>query len=456
MDETLYAFLKVADSHHLLDRPFIRGGTTPSTVPHFTSFVSLSWQQMIAHPLFTALRRFFSRLIPDHGDIRRQRTSEARFRALLASAPVGIVIVDRAGRLVMVNQKIVDMFGYAPAALVGEALEMLLPPRLRTQHDAHRTGYFANPRARAMGVGLDLIGRRQDGSEFPIEVGLSYIETVDGQLAIGFVNDISERKQAEARLRQLNQELEQRVLERTAHLTAVNKELEAFSYSVSHDLRAPLRAISGFSQALLEDYGDRLDAEGQEFLDLIHIESERMSQLIDGLIDLSRYSRNPLIREPVNLSQMSRQIARDLQTQAPQRQVDFHIPEDIVAHGDAKLLRVVLRNLLENAWKYTAKQPRAEIIFGTTNAADGAADGAVYFVRDNGVGFNMAYVHKLFVPFQRLHSPVDFAGTGIGLATVQRIVRRHGGNIYAEGAPNQGATFYFTLGSGGRHKHDTA
>lgn len=236
-------------------------------------------------------------------------------------------------------------------------------------------------------------------------------------------------------------ELEERVAERTFELVAVNKELEAFAYSVSHDLRAPLRGIDGFSQALLEDYADRLDAEGQDYLRRVQAASQRMGGLIDDLLNLSRVTRGEMHRETVDLSGLAQMITSEIQQREPERQVEFVIADGLVARGDARLLQVVLENLLGNAWKFTAKHPRARIEFGVTRHNEKRE----YFVRDDGVGFDIAYADKLFGAFQRLHSATEFEGTGIGLATVQRIIRRHGGRVWAEGAVEEGATFYFTL-----------
>jgi signal transduction histidine kinase len=250
--------------------------------------------------------------------------------------------------------------------------------------------------------------------------------------------------ESEARYRKLSQELEQRVLERTAALQAVNKELEAFSYSVSHDLRAPLRGIDGFVQILIEDHADQLGPEGAAHLQRVHAASQHMRQLVEGMLTLSRLTRGEMRRECVDLSALAQKIAHELQQTQPERQVEFAITPGLVAHGDARLLRVVLDNLLGNAHKFTGKQAHARIEFGHTETNGKPA----YFVRDNGAGFDMAFAHKLFAAFQRLHETAEFEGTGIGLATVQRIVHRHGGHVWAEGQEGKGATFYFTLGAG--------
>lgn len=224
-------------------------------------------------------------------------------------------------------------------------------------------------------------------------------------------------------------------------LLAVNKELEAFSYSVSHDLRAPLRSLDGFSQALLEDYAKILDETGKDYLNRVRAASQRMGQLIDDMLNLARVTRAEMRREVVNLSQMARAVAAELRKTQPERRVEFYIAEGIVANGDARLLRVVMDNLLGNAWKYTGKHPTATIEFSMTQN-DGRQ---IYFVRDDGAGFDMKYAEKLFGAFQRLHAMTDFSGTGIGLATVQRIIHRHGGRVWAESNVEQGTIFYFTL-----------
>ncbi len=242
---------------------------------------------------------------------------------------------------------------------------------------------------------------------------------------------------------QLISELESRVRERTAELEAANKELEAFSYAVSHDLRAPLRTIDGFGLALEEDLADRLDDTTRSHLTRIRASTSRMNALIQDMLELARASRGELRREGVDLTAAAKVVARDLAGQAPDHHVELVIADGITARGDGSLLRAVLENLLGNAFKFTSRAASPRIEFGAHD--DGTSGERVYFVRDNGAGFDMQYADKLFTPFQRLHSTTDFPGTGVGLATVQRIVRRHGGRVWAESRPGEGATFSFTL-----------
>jgi signal transduction histidine kinase len=260
--------------------------------------------------------------------------------------------------------------------------------------------------------------------------------------------EITEHMQTGQQLHKLNQELEQRVIERTGLLKAANRELEAFTYSVSHDLRAPLRSIDGFSQALLEDYGEVLDAEGREFLQRVRRAAQRMGQLVDDLLKLSRITGGEMVREPVDLSRLAASVVEELRQENPTREVEVVIQPGVCAEGDGRLLRVVLENLFGNAWKFTSRREQARIEFGIVDHAvlnPGQPDQTVYAVRDNGAGFDPAYAGKLFGVFQRLHLATEFPGTGIGLATVQRVIHRHRGRIWAEGALNEGAAFFFTL-----------
>jgi light-regulated signal transduction histidine kinase (bacteriophytochrome) len=250
------------------------------------------------------------------------------------------------------------------------------------------------------------------------------------------------RRQAEQLVLKLNRRL---ALDNVA-LESVNRELESFSYSVSHDLRAPLRSIDGFSKALLEDYGDTLDATGQDYLRRVRNAAQRMGDLIDDLIKLARVTRSELAHDVVDLSLLARRVAADLKQREPDRNGEFIIAPDLAVEGDMRLLQIMLENLLGNAWKFTGKKPSTLIEFGSQSQGGET----VYFVRDNGAGFDMAHATKLFGVFQRLHALTEFEGTGIGLATVQRIVYKHGGRVWAEAELNRGATFYFTLRAGAR------
>jgi light-regulated signal transduction histidine kinase (bacteriophytochrome) len=248
-----------------------------------------------------------------------------------------------------------------------------------------------------------------------------------------------ELRDSEARIKELNE----RLVDHVHQLEAANKELESFSYSVSHDLRAPLRGIAGFARILSEDYGEKLDAKGLEYLQLLQKASDQMNGLIEALLGLSQVSRAEMRRQAVDLSALARSIAENLKRLEPERLVEFIIPDGIVANGDPALLQILLANLLGNAWKFAGKMPHTRIEFGVQDTGGRR----VYLVKDNGVGFDTKYAGKLFGAFKRLHAGNEFPGTGIGLATVQRVINRHGGQIWAEAAVNQGATFYFTLGT---------
>jgi PAS domain S-box-containing protein len=369
------------------------------------------------------------------------RTSEREFRSLAEAMPQIVWVTRADGWNIYFNQRWVDYTGLTLEESYGHGWNIPFHPddRQRAWDAWQRATKHYDP------YELECRLRRADGVYRWWLIRGVPLRNESGEILkwFGTCTDIEDLKQAEGKIQQLNAELEQRVRDRTADLEAANRELEAFSYSVSHDLRAPLRAMDGFSMALLEDCAGRLDETAQDHLRRIRAGSQQMAELIDDLLNLSRESRAEMRRERVDLTVLTHEIAAEFQRTHPDRKVQLVVAPALTADADARMLRLVFNNLLENAWKFTSRCAQARIEVGALEQ-DGQR---IFFVRDNGVGFDMAYAGKLFGAFQRLHSSQEFAGTGIGLATVQRIIHRHGGRVWAEGAVGQGATFYFTLTS---------
>jgi PAS domain S-box-containing protein len=369
-----------------------------------------------------------------------QLVESEKYQHLFENTLDGILVVDaQTMKVVLANQAAASMFalGDIKDAIGVDPLEFVHPD----DKDSTLRAIAQDTLEKDLRQTNELRVLTRDGGEIWVLAHAVRTQYQGRLAALISLRDITKRKVAEEEVRRLNTDLEQRIRERTAQLQASNQELESFTYSVSHDLRAPLRSITGFSQALMEDYADKLDAQGKDYLNRVRAACLRLAQLTDDLLNLSRVSRSEMRHDTVNLSEMAQAVFTELKERQPERQVDLVVAEGMAASGDAHLLRIVLDNLLGNAWKFTQKCPQPRIEFGVAQQ-NGETE---YFVRDNGAGFDMAYVDKLFLPFQRLHAITEFEGTGIGLATVQRILRRHGGRAWAEGAVGKGATFHFTL-----------
>ncbi len=361
---------------------------------------------------------------------------------LFESTPHPMWVYDYSSlRFRAVNNAAVAHYGYSVEEFLGMRVTDLGPEQDRSR----QLDEIAKARA-----GLPAVRqwqhRKKDGTIIDVEIASHNLNLEGRPCAIVVSTDISQRLRDEREILRLNAELEERVRARTEQLEATNKELESFAYSVSHDLRAPLRSIRGFSEVLLERYGRGLQAEGRDFLRRAYDSCAQMDKLIEDLLKLSRAGRSELVKADVDLSALADGIASELRETDPQREVEVVITPGLSACGDEHLLRIALNNLLRNAWKFTRDQPRPRIEFGSTSDQPPA-----FFVRDNGAGFDMTYAERLFGVFQRLHTASEFPGTGVGLATVKRIINRHGGRAWATGAVRQGATFFFTLPANGHY-----
>lgn len=365
------------------------------------------------------------------------RESEERSDLILQTSPNAMLVVDTEGRIQRANRRAEELFGYPEGRLQQVVVEDLMPERFRKRHAMLRDQFSTAPSARYLGEGRELVACREDGGEFPVEISLAPVRMRGELYVVATIVDITDRKRAEAEIRSLNVSLELRVTQRTAELEEANKELDAFVYAVSHDLRAPLRAISGYSQILREDYDDRLDEDGRGALERVRAAAERMDALTEGLLALSRSARGEFQHDHVDITAMSLRILDELARQDPKRKVDCVVEPGLTLEGDARMLEVAVGNLLSNAWKYTSRKEDAHIeVYG------GESKGTrTICVKDNGTGFDPSQSSRLFKPFQRLHKEDEYPGIGIGLATVQRIVHRHGGRISADSEPGAGATF---------------
>lgn len=356
-------------------------------------------------------------------DIASKEATEKRFSGLLQAAPDATVIADEQGLMRMINKQAEDLFGYTREEMLNQPVEILIPSDLHAAHVHHRNSFMKKASLRAMGAGLELYAVKKGGVQFPVEISLSPIKTDEGLMVIASIRDITQRKQLENALRRSN------------------AEMEAFTYSVSHDLRAPLRGIVGFSTILEEDYGDKLDAEGHRITGIIRANTLKMGHLIDDLLAFSRLGRQEIQKMNVDTKALVQEIIQELHLPESGKKINWDIKDLPPVFADLKTLRQVWINLISNAVKYSSKKEEPVITIGHT-IENGQQ---VFFVRDNGVGFDNKYREKLFRVFQRLHGEDEFEGTGVGLALVEKIIARHGGRVWAEGIVGEGAVFYFSL-----------
>ena len=407
--------------------------------------------RFLAEVVITALRdgngrlRGFAKITRDITERRKAeetlRQSEERFRLMIEGVKdYAIFMLDPKGHIASWNEGARRAKGYEASEIIGKHFSIFYAKdAIAAGHPQHELEVAA-VEGRYEEEGWRF---RKDGTRFWASVVITAIRAPHGEL-LGFTKvtrDLSDKVAAEESLRRLAADLDLRVRQRTKELIAANEELEAFSYSVSHDLRAPLRALDGFSKILLSGAAEKLNDEEKDLFQRIRAAAQRMGQLIDDMLEFSRLSRAPLSKEPVDVSSDAEEVVSELRKAEPAREVDVHIAPGMRGIGDRRLLHIVLQNLLGNAWKFSRKQAKPRIELGCSETTGTT----VFFVRDNGAGFDMKYSSKLFTPFQRLHSAREFEGTGIGLATVNRIIHRHGGRIWTESEPGKGTTFYFTL-----------
>jgi PAS domain S-box-containing protein len=368
--------------------------------------------------------------------------SEERLRAVLNSAMTAVIAMDTQGKIIDWNSRAEKMFGWPKEEAIHQDLAgLIIPPHLRDRHRSGLRRYLTTGEAPVFNTLLEMEALHRNGTIFPVELSISPLKANDVQTFCGFITDITERKRNEERIQLFNQQLEQMVRERTEELESVNKELESFSYSVSHDLRAPLRAIHGYMNIFADEYSNQFDAEAKRLTSIVMNNTQKMGRLIDDLLAFSQLGRKELIRTQTSMTQMVLSICDEQKRLENGRSIEFVVQELPYALVDTVTMRQVWINLISNAVKYTKNRERAIIEIGS----DERKDEQMYYIKDNGAGFDMLYYDKLFGVFQRLHSQKEFEGTGVGLAIVQRIVSRHGGTVWAEARPNEGATFYFTL-----------
>ncbi|HJV64563.1 MAG TPA: PAS domain S-box protein [Geomonas sp.] len=401
------------------------------------------WAGITITPLFDALGELigFNKITRDFTERRQMedalQKSRNMFERLFETSPDAIVVVDGNGTIRKLNQQAEVLFGYMREELIGARVERLVPEQYQRSHRQYRRSYFQDPRPRKMGAGLELYGLTQDGRSIPVDIMLTPIDTSEGTWAFAVVRDITRQRQSDAKIMELNAALKSQI----EQLEASNRELEAFSYSVSHDLRAPLRHVIGFVDLLNSRNPEGLDDKSRHYLQVITEAARKMGNLIDDLLSFSRMGRTEMMKSRLDFGQLVRDIARELAAEARERTIEWKIRPLPEVMGDAAMLRQVVYNLLANAVKFTRDKERATIEVGAVEQEREIR----FFVRDNGVGFDSAYVNKLFGLFQRLHRAEEFEGTGVGLAIVQRIIARHGGRAWAEGSLGQGATFWFSL-----------